>query len=162
MEDAMQAPEDFYFLRFEHRPLSPDEFERLRRAAERGAREYRGQLVRSFATAIIASLRRLAGRAQGAARVLGHRTAVIARNGVRAYATWRERRAAIKELAALDDRTLKDLGLTRSEIEFVVCGREAARLRAPQAVPMRHPRAGARSRGVAGRRLTAVIDRSAA
>jgi uncharacterized protein YjiS (DUF1127 family) len=160
MEVAMQAPEDFYFLRFEHRPLSPDEFDRLRRAAERGASEHRGQLVRSLFIAMVGSLRRIAGRARRAARALAHRAAVTARERWRAYAGWRERRAAIKELASLDDRTLKDLGLTRSEIEFVVRGSEPPRLRAPQAVPMRHP--SARPAVVAACRPAVLIDRSAA
>jgi uncharacterized protein YjiS (DUF1127 family) len=33
---------------------------------------------------------------------------------------WRERRHAAKELCALDDRTLAELGLRRAEIPFVV------------------------------------------
>jgi len=40
---------------------------------------------------------------------------------IRAFGEWRRYRAAIRDLAALDDRTLDDIGLNRSEI------REAAR-----------------------------------
>jgi len=47
----------------------------------------------------------------------------------RAYALRRERNAAVRELHALDDRTLKDLGVNRSEIEWVVWGQDATRLR---------------------------------
>jgi uncharacterized protein YjiS (DUF1127 family) len=47
----------------------------------------------------------------------------------RAYALRRERNAAVRELYALDDRTLKDIGINRSEIEWVVGGEDATRLR---------------------------------
>jgi uncharacterized protein YjiS (DUF1127 family) len=47
----------------------------------------------------------------------------------RAYALRRERNAAVRELRALDDRSLKDIGINRSEIEWVVDGEDATRLR---------------------------------
>lgn len=37
-----------------------------------------------------------------------------------AYATWRRQRKAVAELRRLDDRTLRDLGLHRSEIRMAV------------------------------------------
>jgi uncharacterized protein YjiS (DUF1127 family) len=36
------------------------------------------------------------------------------------FTAWRERERAFAELSALDDRTLADLGLRRSDIPFVV------------------------------------------
>ena len=39
-----------------------------------------------------------------------------------ALRTWRKRRIAIRELGALDDHTLKDIGLSRSQIPAVVEG----------------------------------------
>ncbi len=36
------------------------------------------------------------------------------------YIAWRERERAFAELSALDDRTLADLGLRRSDIPYVV------------------------------------------
>jgi len=123
----MQASDDFYFLRFEHRPLSPKELSELKRFAELAAREHRGRLVRRLGIAVLASLRSSARGVGNVTRALGNRAAAGARAGWSAYAAWRERRAAVKELAALDDRTLRDLGLTRSEIEYVVGRRDSAR-----------------------------------
>jgi len=37
-----------------------------------------------------------------------------------AYADWRHRQRAYAELAALDDRSLADIGLTRSDIPYVL------------------------------------------
>jgi uncharacterized protein YjiS (DUF1127 family) len=133
----MHASDDFYFLRFEHRPLTPEQFDRLKRAAGRAAREHRVRVLRGLGTAVLASLRSAARGARGITRALGHRAAAVASAGWSAYTAWRERRAAVKELAALDDRTLRDLGLTRSEIEYVVGRRDAARSSKQQAARVR-------------------------
>ena len=37
-----------------------------------------------------------------------------------AWAAWRQRRRAYAELASLDDRSLADIGVTRSEIPYVL------------------------------------------
>ena len=116
----MHASDDFYFLRFEHRPLSPQQLDQLKRFAGGAAREHRARLVRNLGSAALASLRGAARGVGSIIRWLGHGAAATAGERWRAYADWRERRAAVKELAALDDRTLRDLGLTRSEIEYVV------------------------------------------
>ena len=123
----MHASDDFYFLRFEHRPLTPEQLDQLKRAAERAAREHRARMLRGLGIAVLASLRSAARGVRGITRALGQRAAAVASAGRSAYAAWRERRAAVKELAALDDRTLRDLGLTRSEIEYVVGRRDSAR-----------------------------------
>jgi uncharacterized protein YjiS (DUF1127 family) len=41
------------------------------------------------------------------------------------YQAWRERERAYAELSALDDRTLADIGVRRSEIEYVISGTHA-------------------------------------
>jgi uncharacterized protein YjiS (DUF1127 family) len=52
------------------------------------------------------------------------------------FAGWRQRQRAYAELAALDDRSLADIGLTRSEIPFVL---------SHSATPLREPGAPANS-----------------
>ena len=75
------------------------------------------------ATAIRILFERLGGSfsraAQGAAAAI--------RKGWHSYARRLEYRAAVRELGGLDDRSLKDIGLHRSEIKSVVYGAEARR-----------------------------------
>jgi uncharacterized protein YjiS (DUF1127 family) len=65
------------------------------------------------------ALRKLLRGLQGMAQ----RATVLLVAGWRAVALWRKRRRAVRELGALDDRTLRDIGLGRSEIESAVRGR---------------------------------------
>jgi uncharacterized protein YjiS (DUF1127 family) len=53
---------------------------------------------------------------------LGNLFAVLGRS----LAAWSERHAALRELNALDDRMLKDIGITRGDIPAVVAGMTAA------------------------------------
>jgi uncharacterized protein YjiS (DUF1127 family) len=46
----------------------------------------------------------------------------LVRSAGRAIAGWRSRRAAIRELMALDDRMLRDIGIARSDIAAMVAG----------------------------------------
>lgn len=55
--------------------------------------------------------------------------AAAAGRGFRAFIAWRARQAAISHLHSMSDRELKDIGLSRPEIEFAVMG-ERARERA--------------------------------
>ena len=117
----MRASDDFYYLRFEHMPLTPEQWDQLR------------QDVRLRAQADLAhALRDLLARVPKLAIVAGRAVWAMGRTVVRSagkwsgtYAAWRERRRAIKELGGLDDRVLKDMGLHRSEIESVVYGRDS-------------------------------------
>ena len=50
------------------------------------------------------------------------------RQMARIFADWRAMRRAERELYALDDRTLKDIGIAREEIHFTVRERRSAPL----------------------------------
>src|SRR5262249_19312738 len=113
----MRESDELYFLRFEHRPLSPDQWEKIERYAISRAQAERAEARRRVVRAIAAGWR---AAARG-----GRKMAAKWGNG---FARWRERRAAVRGLSGLDDRTLKDLGLHRSEIESVIYGRECRRI----------------------------------
>ena len=72
------------------------------------------------------------GRCRAAATIMqvaAERVAGVFAACWHAYASRRERTAAVRELRALDDRTLRDIGINRSEIESVVYGQDTTRLR---------------------------------
>jgi uncharacterized protein YjiS (DUF1127 family) len=143
----MHANDDFYFLRFEHTPLTPEQLDQLKRCAEQGARANRTRIARTLCVATLALLRSAAEAGGRIAGALGNRAAAAASTQWKAYAAWRKRRAAVQELAALDDRTLRDLGLHRSQIETVVWGREVPpRLGQITALRQCHPDARSRPR----------------
>ena len=126
-------------------PLTPEQWEQYQ-AAHR-ARRTRAHAARLCAQCCATSL----------AGIPASVRAALAGRWWSAYVAWRERSAAIKELAGLDDRTLKDMGLHRSEIESVIY--ESSR------------RSAERRRAAVGRRTAStrpgtkpsrVIDRTAA
>src|SRR5215475_2920052 len=98
----------FYYNR-----LTPEGWERARQRIVRRAEAARAQALRDLAGAVLRPLRAAAG----------------AGNWWHAYALRRERNAAVRELHALDDRTLKDIGVNRCEIEWVVDGHDDTRLK---------------------------------
>jgi uncharacterized protein YjiS (DUF1127 family) len=103
---------------FYYNGLTPDEWMKARQRIIRRAEAARARALRDLAGAVLRLVQTPA-------------TAVAAAAGKwwRAYIRRRERNAAVRELHALDDRTLKDIGINRSEIEWVVGGQDAARLR---------------------------------
>jgi uncharacterized protein YjiS (DUF1127 family) len=114
---------------FDFNSLTPDQWERTRHQIIRRAEAARAQALRDLFSTVLHGLR-TAGSG-GAAFTHAVAEVVVATVGKwwRAYALWRERKAAARELHALDDRTLKDLGVSRSEIEWVVRGPHETRLR---------------------------------
>ena len=87
------------------------------------------QIIRRAEVARARALRGLVGAVLRGLRTAAWAVAATAGKWWRAYALRRERNAAVRELHALDDRTLKDIGINRSEIEWVVDGEDATRLR---------------------------------
>ena len=87
------------------------------------------QIIRRAEVARAQALRGLVGAVLRELRTAAWTVAATAGKWWRAYALRRERNAAVRELHALDDRTLKDIGINRSEIEWVVGGQDDTRLR---------------------------------
>ena len=83
------------------------------------------QIIRRAEVARTQALRGLVGAVLGGLGTAAWAVAATAGKCRRAYALRRERNAAVRELHALDDRTLKDIGITRGEIEWVVDGEDA-------------------------------------
>jgi uncharacterized protein YjiS (DUF1127 family) len=104
---------------------APEEREDFKRRIIERAQRARAQAFRDLAGDLLAlprafwlGLRRLGGRVADASS-----------RWWRAYALRRQRRAAICELHALDDRMLRDIGLGRSEIESAIRDPERAMAR---------------------------------
>jgi uncharacterized protein YjiS (DUF1127 family) len=52
------------------------------------------------------------------------------------YKAWRQREQAYRELSALDDRSLADIGISRAEIPYLVA-KKPARAVPPSGAPIR-------------------------
>jgi len=103
------------------RRLPPDRWEIIRSQTRERAHELRSQMLHDFGGWLL------------------RRPGEI----LRGFLAWRQRRKAVHELQRLDNRMLHDLGVARSEIEYLVAGgdpdrrmpRKAAARRAPCAAP---------------------------
>jgi uncharacterized protein YjiS (DUF1127 family) len=99
----------------DNRRLTSEQWAELSRRVAREAHAARAQSLRTSLRALLGVLRRPG--------VPAGLVAAAAREWWTAYGTWLERRRAVRALGALDDRSLKDMGLHRSEIEAAVLGR---------------------------------------
>jgi uncharacterized protein YjiS (DUF1127 family) len=107
------------------RRLSPEQWERRKQWIIQRAHEDRARAVGELARRLGVALRSVAESGRDLAQSLASRLAATAGRWASDYAVWRNRRQAVRELAALDDRVLKDLGIHRSEIELVIYGRDS-------------------------------------
>jgi len=102
----------------DNRQLTPEQWAELLHCVAREAHAARAQSLRTSLRALFGFLRRPG--------VPARLVAAAARGWWTAYGTWRERRRAVRALGALHDRSLKDMGLHRSEIESAVSGQGSA------------------------------------
>jgi uncharacterized protein YjiS (DUF1127 family) len=124
--------------------LTPERWEFIRRDVLSRARQARAQTLRNLG------------------RWVGAQATAAASHAIEAYRSWRRRQAAVFELGSLDDRSLRDLGINRSEIQSVVTGWDSTRIPRGQIVlkPLRQPGLAipartARSPGAASRKNAA-------
>ena len=107
----------------DYRGLTPDQRKRLMQHVIRDARA-----ARTLGGTGLCALQTAAGGGTAVMRALAKAVIAAAGKWWRSYAIQRAHIAAIRELHALDDRTLRDIGVSRSEIEWVVIhGRDAPR-----------------------------------
>jgi len=137
---------------------APEEQENFKRRIIERAQQARAQAFRDLAEVLLTLPQALVGSGWRGLRRLGARVAGVASRWGKAYALRRARWAAIRELHALDDRTLKDIGLGRSEIESAI--RDPERLMARQ-LASRAVRSGGRPKLVA-KPAPARINKNAA
>ena len=132
---------------FNYRKLTPEQWAELTGRVRREAHAARAQSLRTLCWAGLVAL-----RSAGAARAASDRPACpsFRRQGVRlvgcAMTLGWNAGGQSATLGALDDRSLKDMGLHRSEIESVVFGRNSAVL-TTRAVPPRSPSMRCRANG---------------
>lgn len=117
--DTTEGPVRFHDW-IDYRGLTSSQRQRVTQHVIRYAQAARAQASHDLGGANMRTLQAAGGG--GAAVIRAFAKAVIAAAGKwwRAYTIRCARIAAIRELHALDDRMLRDIGLSRSEIEWVV------------------------------------------
>jgi len=124
MEAEMPGDDEFDFERLDYRTLTLEQWDALRRHVARRAELARAQALRALFRPLRSALQRLAPSLRAGA--------AVAAGWWRAYAEERRRRQAMAELHGFSDRELKDLGVRRSEIFWVV---HHGRVEPPRHVP---------------------------
>jgi uncharacterized protein YjiS (DUF1127 family) len=113
----------------DYHSLTTERWEQLHRDILLRAQTARGQALRHLFVGVLTLLRAGGRAAASAMRVPAERIASLLGRWWHAYVSRRERKAAVRELHGLDDRALRDIGISRSEIESVVYCRDETRLR---------------------------------
>jgi uncharacterized protein YjiS (DUF1127 family) len=104
----------------DYRGLTPDQRQRVMQPVIRHAQAARAQAPHDLGGAGLRTLQAAAGGGGAIIRALAKAAIVAAGKWWRAHTIRRARIAAVRELHALDERTLRDIGVSRSEIEWVV------------------------------------------
>ena len=158
----MTTSDEFELGKFDPRDLTPLEWQQFKRHVIRNAHAARTQALRDLGFGMLSIARAAAAGGRHLVSLLADRAARLVEDSWQAYAVRRERRAAIRELAGLDDGMLKDIGLGRSEIQSAIEASAQLKIRELAAARSRRPSARARP-GAKSQRVTwRPIGRSAA
>ena len=123
--ETTEAPVRFHDW-IDYRSLTPERQGPRQNLIRRG-QAARAQALHDLGDAGMGTLPAAAGGGAAIIRALAKAVVAAAGKWWRAHTIRRIRIAAIRELHALDDRMLRDIGVSRSEIEWVVVrGRDAA------------------------------------
>ena len=131
----------------DYRGLRSDQRQRVTQHVIRHAQAARAQASHDLGDAGLRTLQAAAGGGAAIIRALAKAVLAAAGKRWRAYNIRRAYIAVVRELHALDDRTLRDIGVSRSEIEWVVVhGRDAPRFnwasQSPVSLGLRRDHAG--------------------
>jgi uncharacterized protein YjiS (DUF1127 family) len=157
MEWAMRDDSDFNY-----RKLTPEQWVELTGRVRREAHAARAQSLQTLCCAGLVALRSAGAAVRRLTGRLARLFAARACDWWAAHDAWLERRRAVRALGALDDRSLKDMGLHRSEIESVVFGRNSAVLTPRSAAPVSVHALQGKRKGEVGREPKQLVHCSAA
>jgi uncharacterized protein YjiS (DUF1127 family) len=142
LEAAMPQPIDLDHHLRTYRSLTPSQKDALVRLIIGNAEAARTEAVRRIFRGAAAWSATAVVRGLGILRPVGVAARHVAAAAWRSYLRRRDIRRASARLHAMDDRALKDIGLRRSEIDFVLSGaKDPTRLPRP---PVRDPLAALR------------------
>jgi uncharacterized protein YjiS (DUF1127 family) len=123
--ETIEAPVRFHDW-IEYRSLTPDQRQGPKQDLIRRGQAACARAVHDLGGAVLRALHAAAGGGRTIIRALARAVLAAAGKWWRVYNIRCARIAAVRELHALDDRTLRDIGVSRSEIEWVVVhGRDA-------------------------------------
>src|SRR5262245_17692757 len=125
--ETTECPVRFYNC-IDYRGLRSEQRQRVTQHVIHHPHAARAQASHDLGDAGLRTLQAAAGGGAAIIRTLAEAVLAAAGKWWRAYNIRRAHIAAARELHALDDRTLRDIGVSRSEIEWVVGhGRDAPR-----------------------------------